>query len=121
MTPHHFITAYKAALATQQWSNVEPLIHPGACITFSNGEVLKGVGAIRAAYERNFTIIKNEDYQMTNLHWVLKNDTTAVYIFDYSWKGTIHAQPAGGTGRGTAVIIFDEGSWKLMAEQLTKT
>ncbi len=57
---------------------------------------------------------------MTNLHWVLKNDETAVYVFDFSWKGIINGQPAAGKGKGTAVIVCEESQWKLMAEQLTK-
>lgn len=118
MLPEQFIEAYKAALATQQWANVEALIHKNACVTFSNGAVHNGISAIQAAYERNFALIKNEDYQMSNLHWVLKTETTAVYLFDFSWRGIINGQSASGAGKGTAVIVFEEGQWKLMAEHL---
>lgn len=120
MLPSQFISAYKAALATQQWQNVEPLIHKNACVIFSNGEVHKGMDEIQAAYERNFALIKNEDYQVSNIHWVLKNETTAVYTFDFSWRGIINNQPAGGAGRGTAVLVYENSKWLLMAEQLTR-
>ena len=118
MLPEQFIEAYKAALATQQWKNVEPLIAANACVTFSNGAVHKGISEIQQAYERNFALIKNEDYQMTNLHWVLKEEATAVYVFDFSWRGIINGQPVSGAGRGTAVIVCEHGKWKLMAEHL---
>ena len=121
MLPSEFLTAYKAALSTQQWQNVELLIHSNACVTFSNGAMHKGIREIKEAYERNFALIKNEDYQMTNLHWVLKNEETAVYVFDFSWRGIINGQPASGKGKGTAVIVCEGGQWKLMAEQLTKS
>lgn len=120
MLPKQFIEAYKTALATQQWANVESLIHTNACVTFSNGAVHKGIAAIKQAYERNFALIKNEDYQITNLHWALKGETMAVYLFTYRWRGIINGQSANGAGKGTAVIVFEEGQWKLMAEHLGK-
>ena len=46
MLPEDFITAYQNALAAQQWSEVEPLLHPSACVTFSTGAVHCGIAAI---------------------------------------------------------------------------
>lgn len=37
MNPEKFIEKYEAALATQDWQQVAPLLHPDACITFSSG------------------------------------------------------------------------------------
>jgi len=119
MNPEQFIGDYKTALASQNWERVEPLIHANACVTFSTGSVHKGIEAIKTAYERNFALIKNEEYVMADVHWLVKNQSIAVYMFNYSWKGIINGQLAGGKGRGTAVIVFENGSWKLMAEQLT--
>lgn len=119
MPPEMFINAYKAALATQQWINVEPLVHTNACVTFSNGVVHKGIVAIKAAYERNFALIKNEDYQMSDLHWVLRTETMAEYTFHFSWAGTINGQPASGSGKGTATIVCENGKWVLFQEVLS--
>lgn len=120
MTADGFVAAYRAALATQQWQNVAPLIDKNATVVFSNGEILHGVEAIKAAYERNFTLIKNEEYVMSNLQWILKNETIAEYKFDFSWKGTIDGQPASGSGKGSATIIANDGKWKLLKEELYK-
>lgn len=119
--PEQFIRDYAAALATQQWEHLEPLIHPNCSVTFSTGAVHQGLPAIREAYERNFALIKNEDYQMTRLHWISKSNTKATYTFDFSWSGTIHGQPASGHGKGQATLICSEGKWMLMEERLSKT
>ena len=121
MTPVEFITAYEKALATQQWNEVEPLIHDKACVTFSNGTVHNGKDAIKQAYEKNFSLIKNEEYSMDNVHWIYTNSNTAVYVYEFVWQGLINGQPAEGKGRGTATIIFAEGKWQLIAEQLGAT
>lgn len=118
MNPEKFITLYETALSTQKWSNVEPLINVNACITFSNGNVLKGIGAIKEAFTKNFSLIKNEKYFISDVYWVSKNKEIAVYIFNFSWEGLINNQIASGTGRGTTVIMFENGKWLLVSEHL---
>ena len=74
MNPEDFIRAYEQALGTQDWRQVDPLVHDDACVTFSNGTVHKGMSQVRSAFERNFSSIKNETYAITNVHWVMKSD-----------------------------------------------
>ncbi|MEW6086378.1 MAG: nuclear transport factor 2 family protein [Chloroflexota bacterium] len=118
MTPEDFIRAYEGALATQDWGQVEPLMHSEACVTFSNGTVHKGRGEVQKAFEKNFSLIKDETYSITNVHWVHKGKETAVYLFDFNWSGIINDQPASGGGRGTSVLIKNNGSWQLLVEHL---
>lgn len=119
MKPEDFITAYSSALATQEWKHVEHLIHTDACVTFSNGSVNKGISEIKWAYERNFSIIKSEQYAISNIHWVNKTDETAIYLFEFNWTGSIDGQLVSGKGCGTAVIIYDGNNWKLLVEHLS--
>lgn len=118
MNPEDFIRAYEHALATQDWSNVDPLVNDDACVTFSNGAVHKGKSAVKIAFEKNFSSIKDETYTITNVHWVMKGDITAVYLFDFNWSGIINDKPASGAGRGTSVLINKDGEWKLLVEHL---
>jgi ketosteroid isomerase-like protein len=118
MAPEKFIDEYSAALASQDWNNVAPLIHEDACVTFSDGSVYQGVLSIAEAYKRNFMLIKNEEYHISDVHWIKLNDAVAVYLFRFTWRGTINGQEASGGGRGTATIMLDKGRWKLMAEHL---
>jgi ketosteroid isomerase-like protein len=118
MTPEEFVKAWEAALATQDWSRVEPLVHPHACVTFSNGTSHRGREAVQAAFTRNFQMIQSEQYRMSNLHWVRKDNQFAVYLFEYEWKGLIDNQPAAGAGRGTQVLIHEGGQCQLLAEHL---
>lgn len=113
-----FIAAWQAALGTQDWTRVEPMGHPDACVTFSNGAAHRGREAVQAAFTRNFTLIKSEHYAMADVHWVHAGADIAVYLFEYTWKGVINGQPAGGAGRGTHVLQKSGGAWQLLAEHL---
>lgn len=118
MSAEEFIRDYEQALATQDWTNVDPLVHEDACVTFSNGTVHKGKPAVRKAFEGNFAIIKDEKYSVSNVHWVSKGTDTAVYLFEFNWSGLINEQPASGSGRGTAVLIKEDDKWLLLVEHL---
>lgn len=118
MKPEDFVAEYERALATQDWSAVAPLIHPQACVTFSSGAVHIGKDAVGAAYAKNFALIQDEAYGISNVLWVWRDDVFAVYLFDFSWSGLIEGKPASGSGRGTAVIVREDGAWKLLAEHL---
>lgn len=104
MSPEAFLRQYESALATQQWAAVAPLIHPRACVTFSTGQQLVGKKQVQAAYERNFALIEDEQYAISEVHWVEKTGDYAVYIYTFHWQGLIEGRPASGAGRGTAVL-----------------
>ena len=117
--PEDFISLYEQALATQEWATVDPLVHEDACVTFSSGTVHLGKPAVRAAFEENFSAIADEGYRISNVHWVKRDDDTAVYLFDFNWKGLIQGRPASGSGHGTCVIHRGrETGWQLLVEHL---
>lgn len=117
MTPDDFLKNYEHALAMQQWQVVAPLIHEDACVTFSDG-TFRGKAAVQAAFERTFGLIADETYTIANLHWVRKSDDYAVCQFDFGWSGIINGKAAHGSGRGTSVLVQENGRWQLLTEHL---
>ena len=118
MPASEFIGLYEAALATQSWDAVSPLIHDDASVVFSDGSVHRGKEAVRVAFERNFHTINDEVYRIANVHWLLESDDCAVYMFDFFWTGTVAGEKVEGAGRGTSVLVFEGDQWKLLAEHL---
>lgn len=118
MSPRDFVEQYEAALATQDWTVVAPLISEEARVVFSDGSLHGGKDAIRTAYQRNFAAIKNEDYGIENVHWLIETSDSAAYMFDFYWSGIVHGSEASGSGRGIAVLARKDDRWVLVAEQL---
>jgi ketosteroid isomerase-like protein len=118
ITPDDFVRSYEAALASQQWAAVDPLMHDDVCVTFSTGAVHTGKPAVRRAFEHNFASIEDERYRITNIHWVLRSEDFAVYLFDFQWSGRINGRETRGSGRGTSVLARAGAEWKLLAEHL---
>lgn len=120
MSPENFIKQYELALGTQKWEQVKDLIHPTACFTFSDGSRYQGKEAIKKAFERNFALIQNESYSMTQIKWILKKKNTAVFYFDFAWKGLINGTEASGSGIGNMLLRKEEDTWLVLTENLHK-
>lgn len=118
MTPLDFVRAYEDALATQDWSRVEPLMHPDVCVTFSTGARHQGIANVGRAYRENFEAIQDERYTISDVHWISRDATYAVYLFRFRWSGRIDGQLAAGAGVGTSVLKCDDGKWRLLTEHL---
>jgi ketosteroid isomerase-like protein len=118
MTAADLLRAYESALATQDWKQVEPLIHADACVTFSDGRHFRGRDAVREAFERNFSLIEDERYEIRDVHWIARDSSHAACTYEYHWSGLIGGKPARGAGRGTSVLTNDDGTWLVLAEHL---
>lgn len=116
--PEDFLKAYEIALATQKWQSVSPLIHERACVTFSNGSFYIGKAEVQRAFERNFALIQDEKYSISDIHWVSKTEDYAVCLYTFHWHGLINGKSANGSGRGTAVLVNEKGKWLLLSEHL---
>jgi ketosteroid isomerase-like protein len=116
--PEHFLSQYEAALATQDWNHVAPLVHDDVSVTFSDGSVHIGINEVQKALERNFSMIKGDTYSMSDVQWVKRDRETAVYLFGFQWTGYINGKFASGAGRGTGVLTKHDGVWKLIVEHL---
>lgn len=121
MTPEEFIHTYESALKTQAWDNVDPLFHDMVCVTFSNGEIHNGKQKVKAAFQKNFSLIESEEYSIRNVRWVLKNESIATYVFDYDWQGIINGKRVSGEGNGTSVLVSNNGKWVMLIESLHKS
>ncbi len=118
MKPDDFITEYEKALASQDWAEVDPLIHSNCTVTFSSGSVHKGKDAVEKAFRGNFAMIKDEKYKISEVHWIVKTKDFAVYTFVFNWSGIMNGKPAAGAGRGTSSLVKENGIWLLVSEHL---
>lgn len=117
MTPQSQLNQYEKALSTQQWENISPFMHPDICVTFSEG-THKGITAVEAAFRKTFDLIKDETYTISNIHWIHEDENFAVCLYNFHWSGLINGQMASGGGRGTSVLVNENGNWLILTEHL---
>ena len=82
MTAADLLRAYESALATQDWKQVEPLIHADACVTFSDGRHFRGRDAVREAFARLLDFYQIEwQYEPTSFDLERDKDGSVIQRF----------------------------------------
>lgn len=116
-SPLDFIRSYETALATQDWQQIAPLIHDD-CVAVFTENTFRGKTAVEAAFRKTFALIEDETYGINNINWQLRTENVAVLTYNFAWSGTIDGQAASGGGRGSSVLVCENGRWLLLLEHL---
>ena len=110
---------YESATNSHNFDAVAPLIAEDAVYWFTEG-TFEGHEAIRKAFESAWDTVKHEVYTISNVRWLSTSDTTAVCVYDFSWKGEIEGVKKSGGGRGTNALIKTANGWRIVHEHLSK-
>lgn len=120
MTPAEFLREYETSGRTGGVEHTLRLIGDNAVYWFSDGSRHAGKSAVERAIRRNADLIKDETYRIRDIVWLAESADIAVCIYRFEWSGTIHGQPASGSGRGTCVLARKGESWVVVHEHLSK-
>jgi ketosteroid isomerase-like protein len=112
--------AYERATNSHDVEATLSLVDEDAIYLFSDGSVHVGRREIETVIRRSFYLIRDESYSIDNLTWLVKSGEVAACVYDYSWSGTIHGEPASGSGRGTTILRRSQGGWKVVHEHLSR-
>jgi ketosteroid isomerase-like protein len=113
-----FMAQYERANNSHDIDRVLPMIAEDATYWFSDGSY-EGLGEIRGAIERTFAAIQDEVYEISDLKWVVLASEHAVCQYRFSWWGVVNGQLRSGRGRGTNVVVRQDGGWKMQHEHLS--
>lgn len=113
-----FMRNYEMANNSHVWDNVSLMIADDASYWFTDGSY-KGIDQIRSAIEATFLKLEDEVYSITELRWIVAEESTAVCVYRFSWRATIDGEKRSGDGRGTNILKKQQGDWKIIHEHLS--
>jgi ketosteroid isomerase-like protein len=120
MTPAEFLREYETSGRAGGVEHTLRLIDDDAVYWFSDGTAHVGKSAIERAIRRNFKLIKDETYRISDVVWVAHTSDIAACVYRFDWSGILAGTPASGWGRGTAVLARRGDSWVVVHEHLSK-
>lgn len=120
MTPAEFIREYETSGRTGGVEHTLRLIDDNAVYWFSDGTAHVGQSAVERAIRRNFELIKDETYRISDVVWVAESSDIAACVYRFDWSGNCRGAPASGSGRGTCVLARRGDSWVVVHEHLSK-
>lgn len=119
-TPEAAFERYRSLINTHDFDRLaEEVIAPDALFVFTE-KTHRGLEAVRAAFNRTWSILPDEVYSMTDAEWLARDANTALVVFRYSYKGTMkNGQPLAGGGHGTNLYKRTPAGWRLAYEHLS--
>jgi ketosteroid isomerase-like protein len=120
MTPAEFLREYETSGRVGGVEHTLRLIDDNATYWFSDGTSHVGKAAIERAIRRNFDLIQDETYRISNVVWVAQSADIAACTYRFDWSGVLHGASATGSGRGTAILARRGDSWAIVHEHLSK-
>jgi ketosteroid isomerase-like protein len=120
MTPDEFLREYESSGRSGGVENMLRLIGDKAVYWFSDGTSHVGKAAVERAIRRNFELIEDETYRISDVVWVAQSSDVAACVYRFDWSGIVRGAPASGSGRGTAVLARRGDSWVVVHEHLSK-
>ena len=113
-----FMQDYEKKANTADFDKVAPLISDDAVFWFSDGSFV-GKQAIRGAFEKTWSVLKDEIYSISNLKWLVQEESDAVCIYNFTSESTWDDKRVTFRGRGTSVMKKENGNWLVFHEHLS--
>jgi ketosteroid isomerase-like protein len=115
VTARDTLAAYEERINAHDFDLLLDLIAADATFWFSDG-THRGVGAIRAAFERTWQAMgDDEHYWLTDQTWIAQGDTAAACTYTFNWRSGDNS----GSGRGTTVLALTSAGWRIVHEHLS--
>jgi ketosteroid isomerase-like protein len=118
--PMSLIEEYSRRTNLHRFDDVAPLIDERALYWFSDGSTHEGINAIRAVFEHNWKVIRNEVYRIEDVRWIAQDENIAVCVYRFRWDGEGKGGRVRGEGRGTSVLQKLNGQWRVVHEHLSR-
>ena len=118
----HFLTEFEAIAEKENFDLVQDMIHEDAYFRFNDGDFV-GRQAVRDAFEKTWkgsANVKKERFYLTDIQVLTVDETTATATYTYNWEGNMDGKSFRIQGRGTRVLIVQNGRLQIIHEHLSR-
>lgn len=115
---HHF----EEVALEEDFGLLEDMIDEGAVFRFNDGDYI-GRAAIRAAFEKTWRgdpTVRKARFYLSDVVVLTTDLATATATYTYTWEGAQGDRTFRIQGRGTRVLAFDGGGFRIVHEHLSR-
>jgi len=117
-----FLNQFEALAEKEDFELINDMIDERAYFRFNDGDFV-GRPAIRAAFEKTWRgdpTIKRARFYLSDIVVLTTDDTTATATYTYNWEGSQGDKSFTVKGRGTRVLKFEAGHFRIVHEHLSR-
>ena len=117
-----FLDRFESLAGQEDFRRIEGMVHELAYFRFNDGDFI-GRDAVRAAFEKTWKGspgIRKERFYLTDVTVLSTDRATATVTYTYNWEGIVDEKPFRIQGRGTRVIVREDGRLQIIHENLSR-
>lgn len=113
-----YFSNYEKGSNSHSFDNLTEMIHKDAIYRFSDGDFI-GIESIKKAFINTWKKLNNDTYKIKDLKVIYNsNDSVGVY-YNFKWTTEIDGIKKSGGGRGTSIVIYENGRLQCVYEHLS--
>jgi hypothetical protein len=117
-----FLNRFEALAEKENFDLIQDRVHENAFFRFNDGDFV-GRAAVGGAFEKTWkgsANVKKERFFLSDII-VLSTDTaSATATYTYNWEGTSEGRAFRIQGRGTRVLVLEQGRIQIIHEHLSR-
>ena len=117
-----FLNQFELLAEKEDFALIKDLIDERAYFRFNDGDFV-GRPAIQAAFEKTWRgdpSVKKARFYLTDIVVLSTDQKTATATYTYNWEGSQGDQRFTIKGRGTRVLVFESGRFRIVHEHLSR-
>jgi ketosteroid isomerase-like protein len=117
-----FLNRFEALAEKEDFGLIRDMIHERAYFRFNDGDFV-GRQAIEAAFEKTWRgdpAVKKARFYLSDIVVLTTDGSTASATYTYNWEGAQGDRAFTIRGRGTRVLLLEDGRLRIMHEHLSR-
>jgi len=117
-----FLHRFEALALQEDFNLIRHLIDERAVFRFNDGDFF-GRDAIQAAFEKTWRgdpSVKKARFYLSDIVVLTTDAASATATYTYNWEGSQAGKSFSITGRGTRVLRFEQGEFRIVHEHLSR-
>ncbi len=117
-----FLTRFEELAEKEDFALISDLIDEKAMFRFNDGDFV-GRDAIRSVFEKTWRgdpTVKKARFYLSDIVVLATDHSTAAATYTYNWEGSQGGSEFTIRGRGTRVLVRQDGQWRIVHEHLSR-
>ena len=117
-----FLNRFEEVAEKENFDLIQDMVHDDAFFRFNDGDLV-GRQAVRGAFERTWkgsADVRKERFYLTDIQVLTVDAKSATATYTYNWEGSMDGQSFRIQGRGTRVLVVENGRLQIIHEHLSR-
>ena len=117
-----FLNRFEEIAAKEDFDLVQDMVHDNAFFRFNDGDFI-GKPAVRGAFEKTWKgspNVRKVRFYLTDIQVLSVDAKSATATYTYNWEGAMDGKSFAIQGRGTRVLVLENGRLQIIHEHLSR-